>query len=68
MHARVKAKDIISRKQAASLIEKYGSPLYVYREQVIREKVKILLEAAQGFLVSYAVKANTNSSIVKLIK
>jgi diaminopimelate decarboxylase len=68
MHKRFTVVDVVSAAQAASLISQYGSPLYVYKEAIIREKVRRLMEAAQEFKVSYAIKANTNSTLVKLIR
>ena len=59
---------IVTAAQAADLIKKYGSPLYLYDAQVIRQKAKILTEAAQGFHISYAMKANSNSHILKLLQ
>lgn len=31
MYKRFKVRDVVSCEQAAALIEKFGSPLYVYR-------------------------------------
>lgn len=60
--------DICDLSKAQKLVSKYESPLYVYSERIIRDKVERLLKAAKGFDVKYALKANTNSSIVKLIR
>jgi len=46
----------------------YGSPLYVYKEAIIAEKARMLLASAKEFKVCYALKANTNTSLVKFIK
>lgn len=61
-------KDICDGVKATYLIGKYQSPLYVYSEKIIRDKINRLLEAANGFDVRYALKANTNAYIVKLIR
>ena len=61
-------KDICDCQKAKYLIEKYESPLYVYSEKILKEKVEKLLSAAKEFNVKYALKANTNVAIVKLIK
>ena len=61
-------KDICDSAKAAYLVAKYESPLYVYSEEILRDKVKRLLEAANGFDVRYDIKAKTNSAIVKLIR
>ena len=61
-------KDICDSKKAKYLIEKYESPLFVYSERILKEKVERLLKAAKEFNVKYALKANTNASIVRLIR
>ena len=61
-------RDICSATVAQQLIKKYESPLYVYSENILREKVSRLQKAAKQFNVKYALKANTNISIVKLIR
>ncbi len=52
------------------LVEKYGTPLYVYNETILRKKcnaVKKLISYA-NFFVNYSAKANTNLSILRIIK
>jgi diaminopimelate decarboxylase len=52
------------------LIEKYGSPLYVYNENILREqcnKVKNIV-SYPNLKVNYSAKANTNLSILKIIR
>lgn len=61
-------KDICNQAKATYLINKYDSPLYVYSQTILQEKVQKLLEAADGFEVRYALKANTNAHIVRLIR
>lgn len=68
MHKRFTVLDVVSTAQTNSLVSLYGSPLYVYKEAIVREKVRRLLEAAQEFRVCYAIKANTNATLVKLIR
>jgi diaminopimelate decarboxylase len=52
------------------LIEKYGSPLYVYSEKVLRERCKELtsLISYPKFKVNYSAKANTNLSLLKIVR
>lgn len=52
------------------LIKKYGSPLYVYNEQLLRKRCKELknLISYPNFKVNYSAKANTNLSILKIVK
>jgi diaminopimelate decarboxylase len=68
MQVRVHAIDVASLHLASQLIQKYGSPLYVYRQDIIHKKIDTLLQAARGFGISYALKANTNSTLVKIIR
>jgi len=49
------------------LLEKYGSPLYVYDADVIHARCQELKKAFPGFALFYACKANTNPKIVELI-
>jgi diaminopimelate decarboxylase len=53
---------------AVELIEKYGSPLYVYNETVLRTRCKELknLVTYPKFSVNYSVKANGNLSLLKI--
>lgn len=52
------------------LIEKYGSPLYVYSEKVLRERCKELTQLISypKFKVNYSAKANTNLSLLKIVR
>ena len=49
---------------------KYGSPLYVYNESVIRSKCRELkgLIDYPDFVVNYSPKANSNVEILKIVK
>ncbi|MBS3992637.1 MAG: diaminopimelate decarboxylase [Bacteroidetes bacterium] len=54
-----------------SLVEKYGSPLYVYNSETIENQYKKLLNAfkkVKKVKVNYAVKALSNINILKLFK
>ena len=61
-------KTFISLAKAQELGKKYKLPLYVYSEDIIRQKAKLLLEAANGYHVSYAMKANSNSKILEVLQ
>ena len=52
------------------LAEQYGSPLYVYSGTAIRESYSRIKKVMKGLPVQicYAVKANSNLSILKLLK
>jgi diaminopimelate decarboxylase len=53
----------------SELAEEYGTPLYVYSKNQIEEKFRSLNEALGGIdhLVCYALKANANHHILKLL-
>ena len=55
---------------AQDLIEKFSSPLYVYQEKILREKCREIKQLAvvENFAIHYAVKANTNIAILKIIR
>mgnify|MGYP000850519623 FL=1 len=52
------------------LIQKYGSPLYVYNESILRERCRELknLISYPHFSVNYSVKANGNISLLQIIR
>lgn len=54
------------------LAERYGTPLYVYNEQRIREKYRILKRAFEKnypkIKIFYAIKANNNTNIIRILK
>ncbi|MEG2140379.1 MAG: diaminopimelate decarboxylase [Bilophila sp.] len=52
------------------LIATYGSPLYVYNENVLRKRCQELcgLSTLSGFRVNYSAKANTNPSLLRIIR
>lgn len=53
-----------------SLIEKFGSPLYVYNENILRERCKDLvgLCKTEGLYINYSAKANANPHLLKIVK
>lgn len=60
----------ISGVQATTLAERFGTPVYVYDASVIRRQVGRIKEAFIGlpFRGFYAMKANSNLSILRLIR
>ncbi len=50
------------------LAEKFGTPLYVYSASYIRDKAKAYKKAFPNGEFHYALKANGNLSIIKLLK
>ncbi|MBO4684424.1 MAG: diaminopimelate decarboxylase [Desulfovibrio sp.] len=55
---------------ARSLAERYGTPLYVYSEAVLRARCRELMALCpvEGFGVNYSVKANTNPAILAICR
>ncbi|HWR07240.1 diaminopimelate decarboxylase [Sporomusa sp.] len=52
------------------LVKKYGSPLYVYNERILRERcqdIKRLIKDPD-FIVNYSAKANSNLALLKIVK
>ncbi len=52
------------------LANKFGTPLYVYEEDTIRQKFRVLKEniAYPKLRIHYACKANTNLTIMKILR
>mgnify|MGYP000052702134 CR=1 FL=1 len=52
------------------LAKEFGTPLYVYDADKIREKISVLRQAFAGIdlTIKYAAKANTNLSILRLMR
>jgi len=51
------------------LLEKYGSPLYVYNESVLRERCREMtnLIKHKDYRANYSIKANSNLTLLKII-
>lgn len=52
------------------LVREFGSPLYVYNENVLRARCRDLtgLSTHPGFFVNYSAKANTNPVLLRIIR
>jgi len=52
------------------LAETYGSPLYVYNENILRQRCRDMINlcAYPHFVVNYAMKANTNIHLMSIIR
>lgn len=52
------------------LVSRFGSPLYVYNENILRERCRDLtgLSSHPGFRVNYSAKANTNPALLRIIR
>ncbi len=71
VHASVSRENhFYGRHTPAGLISKYGSPLYVYNERILRERCRDIKRLVKGpdFVVSYSAKANSNLSLLQIIK
>ena len=55
---------------AAQLVEEYQSPLFVYEEDIIRQRYNELSEALvyPNTRIHYALKANNNPAVLRLLK
>ena len=62
--------DFLTKEECFRLIEKYGSPLYVYDENTLRKRSKEMMDLLPNkkLVVDYSIKANTNIELVKIIK
>lgn len=60
----------ISKERMQELIAKYGSPLYIYDENVLRTRCREMAElsAYEHFRPNYSAKANTNPELLKIIR
>ncbi|MCL2199690.1 MAG: diaminopimelate decarboxylase [Defluviitaleaceae bacterium] len=52
------------------LVHNYGSPLYVYNENIFRKRCRemIKLSSYPKFAVNYAIKANTNLTLLRIAR
>jgi len=52
------------------LLEKYGTPLYIYNENILRQRSRDLkgLISYPNFTVNYSPKANSNLELIKIVR
>ncbi len=64
------SQNFYEKTNPAVLIEKYGSPLYVYNEDILRERCRELKKMVdyKYFHVNYSPKANSNLEILKIVR
>lgn len=62
-------KPLISKKESGNLIKKHGSPLYVYRKSIVKDRYLELKNAINypKTKIYYACKANANAELLKLL-
>lgn len=62
-------KKIFDKVDIHELLKKYGSPLYVYDENTLRQRCREMQNLIQyeDFRVNYSAKANTNVELLKIV-
>lgn len=62
--------DFYGKETPRGLMEKFGSPLYVYNEAVLRERCRDLVGVCKtkGLHINYSAKANANPHLLKIIR
>jgi len=52
------------------LLAQYGSPLYIYSEEIFRSRCKEMASLVdyENFKVTYSIKANSNLTLLKIAK
>jgi diaminopimelate decarboxylase len=63
-------KNFFGQTDPIQLAEKYGTPLYVYNEKILRKRCKDLKELINypNFTVNYSPKANSNLELIKIVR
>ncbi|MBN2433920.1 MAG: diaminopimelate decarboxylase [Spirochaetes bacterium] len=61
--------DFFKESTPVQLAEKYGTPLYVYNENILRERCREMkgLVDYKNFSVNYSAKANSNLELLKIV-
>ena len=64
------AHKLLAGREPQALAQAFGTPLYVYDEAVLRRNARALAELVplENFRVYYSAKANSNLSLLKIIK
>ena len=62
--------DFFNGNDPIELAEKYGTPLYVYSEKILREKCRDLknMVTYPNFVVDFSAKANCNIAFLQIVK
>lgn len=63
------AKNFWGIETPKTLIEQYGSPVYVYNEKILRQRCRELKSLINypNFVVDYSMKANSNPALLKIL-
>jgi diaminopimelate decarboxylase len=62
--------DVLAGNHAGELIERFGSPLYVYSERILRARCRELIDMVSGIAwqPDYSMKANGNVRLLAIIR
>jgi diaminopimelate decarboxylase len=62
--------DFFGRLNPAQLTERFGSPLYVYNEEVLRQRCREVRQIISDphYIANYSVKANSNLRLLEIIR
>lgn len=68
MESFINERDFFKGNNAETIAEEYGTPLYVYNEEIIRKQMDNVAKVITKYpyTANYSVKANTNIHILKL--
>ena len=64
------AMNFFEKEDPVALAEKYGTPLYVYNERILRQRCRDLkaLVTYPNFVVDYSAKANCNLAFLQVVR
>lgn len=68
MKSYVESTDFFRGNDPEELVARYGSPLYVYNEATIRDRMRAVagLITKYPYTANYSMKANSNTAILKI--
>ena len=68
MDSYINAVDFFRGNDPEEIVKKYGTPLYLYNETIVRRHMKAVAEVITKYpyTANYSVKANTNIHILKM--
>jgi len=64
------AENFYSKTNPEELLEKFGSPLFVYNENIFRARCREMVQLVpyENFKVTYSMKANSNLTLLKIAR
>jgi len=70
MRSYIEKTAFFGKSSAEQLMEQFGSPLYVYNEDIIRSNLRRLagLITKYPYTTNYSIKANSNLTLLKIVK